>query len=384
MAERKRRAGVIDCGRASKTAKSSRDWCGASCCAADEAEPETEVFLNMPNEERRAAEGGVDLLGEIKALITNSNSELKKEIGVDLRRMVAPMNEQINNNHRTIAENTRAIGEIKVAIGRIEESITKKSQDMPKTQRFPILRLNDLEAGGYTSPGERSAKFNLSRRSLRLWPVCGSEGELEQRTKDFLRNNLKMTADDVRELGQIEIRRIAAARRSKIQMEVLVRFEDKFARDRVSKCAKNLSECVNNDGSPSAGLRLDYPEHLAKDFRALERYGSYLRRTRGSGFKRNYRFCDDTETIYMDVRLPEEEEWLRITAEMAVSANTRRQSKSENDAARKLALSSPPPAQRISPGPSTGANSTVVGRLTNSRTTTSTHHDRDEFPVTNQ
>ena len=100
--------------------------------------------------------------------------------------------------------------------------------------------------------------------------------------------------------------------------------------------------------------------------------------------RRNYRFCDETETIYMDVRLPMEEEWLKVTAEMAKEANSKRQANSESDTKRRIALSSPPSGSLRNPRTgASGANAVVLGRLPNSSTTTSTHHTGDQFPVNN-
>ena len=64
--------------------------------------------------------------------------------------------------------------------------------------------------------------------------------------------------------------------------------------------AKNLGEQRAEDNTPLvAGLRLDYPDHLASDFRSLEEsYGAQLLcKTRGEGLKHNMRFDDGNEPV---------------------------------------------------------------------------------------
>ena len=121
----------------------------------------------------------------------------------------------------------------------------------------------------------------------------------------------------------------------------MLTFQDRYERDKVAAHAKNLAKHVDDEGFPKAGLRMEYPGHLATDFRALEMYGKYLRRTRGEGFKRNMRFCDDTESIYMDIKLPGSDDWLRITPQIAREENRRRNNASDNLVRKQLADSSP-------------------------------------------
>ena len=194
----------------------------------------------------------------------------------------------------------------------------------------------------------------------------------------FFSEKLQIPEEVRNGLGPITTRKVLSASRSRIHGEGIVIFSDKLDRDKIASFAKNLAEWTD-EGRATAGLRLFYPEHLAKDFRALERYGAYLRKTRGQGMRRNYCFLDDTESIYMDVCLPGEEDWIRITTEMAQEANNKRQNTVDREARRRIALTSPTGRNRQ---PNlTGANATVVGTLTNSLTTTSTDHQTDEFRV---
>lgn len=57
--------------------------------------------------------------------------------------------------------------------------------------------------------------------------------------------------------------------------------------------------------------------------------------------KRDYRFNDEDESIYMDIKLPNDEEWMRITLEMAKKQNRKRTNASNNHIRRRLAETSP-------------------------------------------
>jgi hypothetical protein len=62
---------------------------------------------------------------------------------------------------------------------------------------------------------------------------------------------------------------------------------------------------------------MDYPDYLRPEFRALEKLGAKLRKYHGQGLKRNIRFDDENRNLYMDVKLPNEDEWFKVTPAMA-------------------------------------------------------------------
>ena len=107
----------------------------------------------------------------------------------------------------------------------------------------------------------QEAKFWESRRSLRLWPV---ENANREGLEDFLRNKLAMDASFVKEdMGQVSVRRVME-RRPKNAQEVCVTFETKQVRDLVKAQGPNLATYRDE-----AGMRLQVPDHLQKNFRAL-------------------------------------------------------------------------------------------------------------------
>ena len=78
---------------------------------------------------------------------------------------------------------------------------------------------------------------------------------------------------------------------------------------------KNLASY--NGPLDKPGTRLDYPEFLARDFRLLETFGARMRARLGEGFKRCIKFDDSVMRLYLDFKLPEGEEWMSVTPEIA-------------------------------------------------------------------
>ena len=96
----------------------------------------------------------------------------------------------------------------------------------------------------------------------------------------------------------------------------------KLVRDAVASHGKDLACFKNNEGWPTAGLRLEYPGHLADDFRTLEWYGREMRLKHGRGTRRNIKFDDEEETLYIDACLPDTDYWHRINPSEAKEFKT--------------------------------------------------------------
>ena len=86
-------------------------------------------------------------------------------------------------------------------------------------------------------------------------------------------------------------------------------------------------------------MKLDYPAFLGGIFRDLEWYGAYLRKEHGQGMRRNIRFDEEALSLYMDVLLPGNKEWLRVTPKMA--GEERRESQEINEMSTRMQLRQP-------------------------------------------
>ena len=94
-------------------------------------------------------------------------------------------------------------------------------------------------------------------------------------------------------------------------------FDEVQTRDYIMSHAKNLARVSLQSGKPSYGIRLDFPDFLSPQFRTLEKYGAQQRQTHGPGNKRNIKFEDASLSLYMDVKLPDDPNWIQVSPEMA-------------------------------------------------------------------
>ena len=244
-----------------------------------------------------------DLVKKITAHFDSTTEEFKRSF-----------NKKFEEVNARVGENAKDISEIKQAIKRIEQ----KKNPMDENPDRLSTGTSSTRAIMDSQLDRRQEKYDTARRSLRIWPVNGKdEKDLNVETWRFIRQRL-LVPDD--ELGgkQIErIRRIRSAKKAKIQFEVSVLFNEIAARDRVAAHGKNLAPYQNQDGTPSAGMRIEYPDFLGYTFRSLDWFGKDLK-NRFGGLKRNIRYDDDKQTLCMDVLFADAERWERISAAVAI------------------------------------------------------------------
>ena len=108
-------------------------------------------------------------------------------------------------------------------------------------------------------------------------------------------------------------------RRSRITDEVLIRFVTARDRDIVQSYAVNLAKHRDR-----AGIKLEIPPHLLSSFKVLEQHAGALRAKFQTGLKRSIKFDDATMGLIMDVKIPTNMRWQRLTVEQIRDANKRR------------------------------------------------------------
>ena len=123
---------------------------------------------------------------------------------------------------------------------------------------------------------------------------------------------------------------------------------------------KNLAAYVD-------GLRPEIPDFLGGIHKGLEQYGRLLKRRHGGGMKRSLKFDYASLTLYMDVKLPNSDEWLKVDwvmakdelAEMdrATSASTRKRLTSSTSSATEDSIGKNPSSPTT---PLSGANNMPV------------------------
>ena len=127
------------------------------------------------------------------------------------------------------------------------------------------------------------------------------------------------------------VRKVRTARNSKIQDELLVSFTTIEARDLVMSYARNLGNWVGENGAPLAGMRLEIPEKLMGEFRALEQYGHAMKGKHGNGFKRHIKMDDMMKCLYIDLYLPKQKEWISVDMDLVLRDNEGRRNKKKKN-----------------------------------------------------
>ena len=108
-----------------------------------------------------------------------------------------------------------------------------------------------------------------------------------------------------------------------------------------------------DNGIPTAGLRLEIPEELMGQFRLLSRFGARLRARHGSGTKRHIKFDDLEGALFMNIKLPGDEAWSRVTAETA-RLDMERTARDESASVLKRIHAKPMPVALPTSGPGRG------------------------------
>ena len=167
-----------------------------------------------------------------------------------------------------------------------------------------------------------------ARRCLRLFPITGKDDdELKCQLEDFLTNKLRIPTGNLTKDDFKYLRRIKMTRRSKITDKVLVSFTSVRARDLVQSYARNLGQWTDDKGKPTAGIRMEIPDKLIGDHKALEQYGHAMKEKHKEGFKRHIKIDDARQCLYMDVYIPKQKQWARVDMDLVREDNNSRAAK---------------------------------------------------------
>ena len=158
---------------------------------------------------------------------------------------------------------------------------------------------------------KREGKFWQCRRSLRLWPVPKAD---ENGVKEFLKEKLAMDETFLNEdMGHLVVKR-HMERRQRNKDEVCVEFETKQIRDMVKAQGPNLANYREE-----AGMRLQIPDNLQKDFKALMAVAYDMKKT-NKEVRRNVKFDEEGLGLFMDIQTEKDGDWKRIRPQQAYKA----------------------------------------------------------------
>ena len=156
------------------------------------------------------------------------------------------------------------------------------------------------------------------------------------------------------EIGPEDIESVTALPEPKhaagiLNKEALVTFFCPRKRDMVVSSSPNLSNLMDK-GIPTTGLRLEIPEELMGQFRLLSRFGTRLRARHGVGTKRHVKFDDIEGSLYMNIKLPGNEAWSKITVDTA-RLDMERTARDESAVVLKPIHAKPLPSIKAATGP---------------------------------
>ena len=203
---------------------------------------------------------------------------------------------------------------------------------------------------------------------MRIWPVNRlDEDSLWKGTGEFIHEALRIPESDV---CQDDIESVVAVPdprfpTSNVNNEALVTFFCPRKRDLLLSNSKNLSSFIDGNDRPTAGIRIEIPAELDDTFRLLSRFGTRLRARHGEGTKRHIKFDDHEASLYINIKLPGDTSWARVSPAMAradLEQTTREES--ARLLRRITTTTAPGPRQRLAvPAPAPGPSSSATGTL---------------------
>ena len=105
--------------------------------------------------------------------------------------------------------------------------------------------------------------------------------------------------------------------------------------------ATKLAPFIDDSGKPTAGMRIEVPSHLQRDFRILFKFGQTLRAKHGAGTRRHVKFDDVERTLFLNARLPGDDAWSRISVDVAKKGLRARELVSDDEVGRRFDISGP-------------------------------------------
>ena len=254
---------------------------------------------------------------------------------------------KISGMQQSIKENTDKLNKHESQIEKIREEV-KKLKDDPFP---PLAGRGDLTVPAAPIRAEQDDEFFVARRSIRLWPIRGkTEDELWHSAGIFLGTTLGLE-------GKIDGKAIQSVKRVTIPSgpgvtdEALVVFAEVVTRDQVMGSAARLAPFMDQSGRATAGMRMEVPPRLQQAFRVLFKYGQRLRARHGAGTRRHVKFCDLERSLYLNIKLPGDEAWSRVSLSVAMRGIKARDNINDDQLERRLDITGPladAPRQRSS------------------------------------
>ena len=126
-----------------------------------------------------------------------------------------------------------------------------------------------------------------------------------------------------------------------VRSEALVRFVLIADRDTVMSSASCLAPFMDDNGKATAGMRMEVPDMLNIEFKTLFKFGQSLRRRHGPGTRRHVKFDDLNRSLYLNIKLPNDDKWSKVAPEVARRGLHARERVSNEELERRLDITGP-------------------------------------------
>lgn len=147
---------------------------------------------------------------------------------------------------------------------------------------------------------------------------------------EFVRSALQIGRDNLADEDVENVIRVRNNLGNHVYAEALVMFHRATDRDLIASKWRNLAYFIDNDGKPTAGLKMDIPPHLMPTFRLLQSSTRMIRRGHGSECRVYIKYDDGCCDLYLDAKLARDSHWMKITWDQAKEMNKDKESEEFN------------------------------------------------------
>ena len=274
-----------------------------------------------------------------------------------LRADISRVNENVKTNTEKLEKHEANIRANQANIGEIRQEI--KSLRQERTAFPPI----DASSAPFlrSRPRQDDNAYHIARRSLRLWPIPGvTREQLWKGAGEFMSVNLGLGLRIGEEMIE-SIQRPEVPSGPATKDEVIVLFKNMSVRDSVMGASAKLAAFIDDTGRPTAGIRLEVPPSLRAEFGTLFKFGRIMRARHGNGTRRHVKFDDSEQTLFLNLKLPGDDVWSKVSVDVARRGLRARESITDGALERRLDPTGPlePPRQRPASVSSFGPPSTA-------------------------
>ena len=144
---------------------------------------------------------------------------------------------------------------------------------------------------------------------------------------EFAKDALKITPKDISIMPVERARRTRSSPNANAYKEACITFKDQEDRDFVASKAVNLGGFVDMERKPQARIRLNISSFLLPTFHDLNSYAYCVRKVQGKKTKTHVKFDDANMSLFLEIKLPSSEKWLRVSPQRARELTTENNAK---------------------------------------------------------